>query len=136
MEMTMNNQQDAAQLEPGDLIKVSLDPTVGHEQQAWRPCVVLSVREWNSVTRGLVTICPLTSNRTPNPNLESLWVDPTQTDCGVFGTVMLDHVRSIDVVARGAKKVGRIIDEQVLDDIRMGMCLILGVDKTFFGEES
>lgn len=133
---TLNNHEDAAQLEQGDIIKVTLNPTVGHEQQDWRPCVVLSVQAWNAATRGLILICPLTSNTNPNPNMQALWIDATQTDCGVYGSAMLDQIRSIDVVGRQAKKVGRVIDQQAIDHLSMGLSLIVGVNKSFFGDDS
>ncbi len=128
---------DVGQLKQGDIIKLNLDPTVGHEQQSFRPCVVLSVAPWNAAIRGFVFIVPLTSKEHPNPQAEYPTLIAEQTDCDVSGTALLDQLRSLDAVGRGGRVVGRVTDQQFIDDLRMAICLIIGVDKTFFtGEES
>ena len=44
----------------GDIYLVSLDPTLGHEQQGSRPVVVVSATEFNQAT-SLPVVCPITS---------------------------------------------------------------------------
>lgn len=45
----------------GEVWTVSLDPTRGHEQAGSRPCLVLSVNEFNHGRAGLVVVLPITS---------------------------------------------------------------------------
>lgn len=129
------NQQNVGKLNIGDIIKVDLDPTVGHEQNAHRPCIVMSVQPWNEVIRGFVFVVPLTSTLHPNPNAAYPRVEAQQTDCGIFGTALLDQIRSIDVLGRKAKLVGKVTDPQVIDDLRMSICQIMGVGPDFFPVE-
>lgn len=128
---------DVGQLKQGDIIKLDLDPTVGHEQQDFRPCVVLSVAPWNKAIRGFAFVVPLTNKAHPNPNAEYPALSPEQTDCGIQGTALLDQIRSLDAIGRNGRLVGCVTDQQFIDDLRMAICLIMGVDKSFFaGEES
>ncbi|WP_122571078.1 type II toxin-antitoxin system PemK/MazF family toxin [Pseudomonas viridiflava] len=123
---------EVGNLNLGDIIKVTLDPTVGHEQQEFRPCIVMSVQPWNNVIRGFVFVAPLTGTEHPNPNAKYPRLQKDQTDCGAFGTVLLDQIRSIDAVGRKVRHVGKVTDPQVLDDLRMAICLIMGVGPDFF----
>jgi mRNA-degrading endonuclease toxin of MazEF toxin-antitoxin module len=125
-------QETVGQLNLGDIIKLKLDPTVGHEQQERRPCIVLSVQPWNQVIRGFVFVAPLTGTVHPNQNAEYPRLKTTENDCGVYGTVLLDQIRSIDAVGRKATLEGKITDQQVIDDLRMAVCQIMGVGPDFF----
>jgi mRNA interferase MazF len=46
--------------EPGDLIWLTFDPRVGHEQAGRRPALVLSPKIYNQKS-GLALVCPVTS---------------------------------------------------------------------------
>lgn len=68
---------------------VTLDPTVGHEIQKTRPCVVLSPDEMNRHI-GTVIVAPLTTQSHPYP---------TRIPCHVAdkdGYVVLDQIRTVD----------------------------------------
>lgn len=129
------NKDNVGRLELGDIIKLMLDPTVGHEQQEFRPCIVLSIQPWNAAIRGFVFVAPLTSTLHPNPNAKYPRLEKEQTDCDVYGTVLLDQIRSIDALGRKAKRVGKVTDLQMIDDLRMAVCLIMGVGPDFFPVE-
>lgn len=129
-------QETAHQLELGDIIKLDLDPTVGHEQQSKRPCIVLSVQPWNQVIRGFVFVVPLTGTVHPNPNSLYPRLEKHQTDCGVYGTALLDQIRSIDCLGRKGTLIGKVTDPQVIDDLRMSVCQIMGVGPDFFPVEN
>ncbi len=43
-----------------DIIKIDLDPRVGHQQGGWRPALVLSPKIYNRKT-GLAIVVPITS---------------------------------------------------------------------------
>lgn len=43
----------------GDICKLSLDPTLGHEQQGLRPVLVLTPEPFNTLT-GTAVVAPIT----------------------------------------------------------------------------
>ena len=51
-----------AQLERGDIIKVSFDPTIGHEQAGYRPALIVSASSFHKAT-GFVHCLPITSKK-------------------------------------------------------------------------
>ena len=51
-----------AELHRGDVIKVSFDPTIGHEQSGYRPALVLSGNVFHKAT-GFALCLPITSKK-------------------------------------------------------------------------
>jgi len=86
----------------GDVILLSLDPTIGHEQAGRRPAVVLSPDFYNKAS-GLCLVCPVTTQIKGYP-FEVL-LEGTQKTTGV---ALADQVRSIDWKAREVKIIDRI----------------------------
>lgn len=82
----------------GDIVMVSLDPTLGHEQAKRRPYLVVSGAEYNKRSK-LLVICPITSTVKPWP-----WQVPIQAGT-IAGGIQVDQVRSIDGTARGVSAV-------------------------------
>lgn len=83
-----------------DVHLVVLDPTVGHEMQKTRPCLVVSPDEAN---RYLATVigAPMTSQGRPHP---------TRVACrfeGKAGLIVLDQLRTVDKT-RLVKRLRRI----------------------------
>jgi len=58
----VKNNKGATQLERGDIIKVSFDPTVGHEQAEYRPALVISGNTFHKAT-GFAFCLPITSKK-------------------------------------------------------------------------
>jgi mRNA interferase MazF len=83
---------------------VHLDPTVGHETQKTRPCVVLSPDVLNSRLRTCV-IAPLTTGSGPGPSRV-----PCQFQ-GKPGFIVIDQLRVIDRV-RIVKLMGVLGDPE------------------------
>ncbi|MDL2211811.1 type II toxin-antitoxin system PemK/MazF family toxin [Erysipelotrichaceae bacterium OttesenSCG-928-M19] len=77
----------------GDIIMVSLDPTKGHEQQGFRPCLCLS-NELVYQHSHLIIVAPISNTKRVYPLYYEL------TDYVITGKVMLDHLKSIDPKAR------------------------------------
>lgn len=93
-----------------DVLLVRLDPTVGHEIQKTRPCVVISPDTMNQHLRTCI-IAPLSTASRPGPSRVPCVVD------GKAGFVVLDQLRSIDR-DRIERRLGRLDEatgEQVLD---------------------
>jgi len=86
----------------GDVILLSFDPTLGHEQAGFRPAVVLSPEYYNKVS-GLCLVCPITTNIKGYPF--EVVPDGAKKTTGV---TLSDQVRSIDWTARKIKIVDRI----------------------------
>ncbi len=83
-----------------DVHLVNLDPTVGHEIQKTRPCLVISPDEMNR-NISTVIIAPMTTKGRAYP---------TRINCtfqGKEGQIVLDQIRTVDKT-RLVKKLGQI----------------------------
>lgn len=72
-----------------DVYLVNLDPTIGHEIQKTRPCVIVSPDEMNAHI-GTVIVAPLTTQGHPYPS---------RVPCHILdkdGFVVLDQLRTVD----------------------------------------
>lgn len=86
----------------GDVVWVSLDPRVGHEQRGRRPALVLSPKSYNARV-GLVVVCPITSQAKQYPFEVSI-----PGGLAVSGVVLSDQVKSLDWRAREVRLAGRM----------------------------
>jgi len=83
-----------------EVFLVNLDPTIGHEIQKTRPCVVVSPNEMNR-NIATVMIAPMTTKGRTYP---------TRVICefqGKEGQIVLDQLRTVDKT-RLVKKLGEI----------------------------
>lgn len=89
----------------GDIIKINLNPQMGHEQAGYRPAVVVSNNTFNKKTPFAI-ICPITNtdNRFP------LHV-PLDNRTVTTGVVLCEHVRTLDITARPYSFVEKIPDD-------------------------
>lgn len=92
-----------ASLLPGQLIKLDLSPTVGHEQRGYRPALVISNADFNQLCGGMIRVLPITSNMRPFP----LHI-PLPDGLPIHGVVELEHERTIDLGFREFKLVGHV----------------------------
>ena len=87
----------------GDIVRVSLNPTVGRELQGeMRPALVLSPRKFNAL--GTALVAPITQGGSYARHggfAVSLMGCGTETQ----GVVLVNAVRMLDLELRGAKKV-------------------------------
>lgn len=88
--------------ERGDIISVDFSPQSGREQAGRRPALVLSPSEYNGKV-GLCVCCPITSKAKGYPFEVDLAKSAT-----LAGTVLADHVASIDWQARKATRIARV----------------------------
>ena len=89
----------------GSIIKINLDPNVGHEQAGYRPAVVISNEIFNSKTK-LAIVCPITNTNNRFP-LHVPLDDRTKTT----GVVLCEHVRALDISERGYKVIEEIPED-------------------------
>lgn len=99
--------------ERGDIVRVCLNPTAGHEIQGdMRPVLVLSPKEFNRL--GLTLVAPITQGGDFSRYAGfavSLMGSGTQTQ----GVALVNMLRSVDLGARAAKFVEQV-PEVVLED--------------------
>ena len=88
--------------ERGDVVWISLNPQVGHEQAGRRPAVVISPRSYNGKV-GLGLFCPITSQVKGYPFEVAL-----PGGLPVKGVVLADQVKSLDWRARETKFAARL----------------------------
>jgi mRNA interferase MazF len=82
--------------ERGDILKLQFNPQAGREQAGYRPAIIVSPAEYNQIS-SLILVCPITNSKKGWPFEVDL--DPTMQTMGV---VLVDQVKSIDCITRGA----------------------------------
>ena len=92
-------------LKQGDIIKLNFNPQSGHEQAGYKPALVVSNDVFHQKTN-LVIVCPIrnTSNDFPlHVRLDERSV--------TTGSVLCQHIKSLDVVSRGYVFVEHLPDD-------------------------
>lgn len=97
----------------GDIVYVDFNPTKGHEQKGYRPAIVVSKDIFNKNTK-MVIACPITSNMKEFPTHYLL--EDTKK---VFGSVLCEHVRSIDFEERKLSFVEKASDNDLISVITL-----------------
>ena len=95
---------------PGDILWVDFHPRVGREQSGRRPALVISHADYNKKA-GLVICCPITSKQKNH-----LFEVPFEADA-ISGVILVDQLKSIDLVARKASKADAI-DRRTLLEVK------------------
>ena len=91
----------------GDIVFLDFTPTKGHEQKGYRPAVVISNDVFNLNTK-MVILCPITSNDKEFPTHYLL-----EKSLKVKGSVLCEHIRSIDYEIRNLKYVEKLTEEDL-----------------------
>ena len=91
--------------EQGDIVLLDFNPTKGHEQSGFRPAIVISNNVFNKNTK-MVIVCPITSNEKEFPTHYIL-----KDSKKVTGSVLCEHIRSIDYEIRNLKYVEKASNE-------------------------
>lgn len=82
-----------------DIVYVNFDPTKEHEQKGLRPAIIISNDIFNKFTK-MAMICPITTNTKEFPTHYLL-----SSTKKVKGSVLCEHIRSIDYETRNLKYV-------------------------------
>ena len=101
-------------MQRGDIYLVSLDPTMGNEQQGTRPVLVVSATEFNRITK-LPVVLPITSG---GNYARTLGFTVSLVGAGTFttGVIRCDQPRILDLMARQAKKLETLPDA-IIDEV-------------------
>lgn len=103
----------------GDIYLISLDPTLGHEQQGTRPVLVVSPDVFNSKS-GTPFIVPISSGGN-FARMAGFSVSLAAAGTKTTGVVRCDQLRTLDLLARKARKLETVptaIIEEVLAKLR------------------
>ena len=112
-------------MERGEIWLVSLDPTAGHEQQGTRPVLIVTPAAFNRVTR-LPVVVPVTSggNFARTARTAGFAVSLDCVGIRTTGVVRCDQPRTIDMKARGGKRLERV-PETIMNEVLGRLSTIL-----------
>ena len=102
----------------GDIIKLDLDPRKGHEQQGFRPVIVLSNNIVSQYTN-VVIAAPISTTRRRLPLYRDL-----PDNLNTKGTVLLDQLVTLDYKARSFQFIEKVPSDFLLQ--------LLGVTQRIF----
>ena len=102
----------------GDVVWVTLNPRVGHEQSGRRPAIVLSPSTYNRKA-GLFVLCPITSQVKGYPFEVAI-----PEGLPVSGVILADQVKSLDWRARNAELLCTL-PLDVIDEISKKLRLLI-----------
>lgn len=105
----------------GDVVWISFSPQSGHEQAGDRPALVLSPRFYNQKT-GLAVFCPI-GKQAKGYSFEVKIPEGYR----VSGTVLSDHVKSLDWRSRRTRSYCDLPDLVVVEVIKQ-IGALLGAD--------
>ena len=101
--------KDLNDLECGDIIKLNFSPTQGHEQDGYRPAMVLTnPKKQNRLLHGMVSVVPITNTNKSFP----LHVD-LDSRTKIQGTILMEHHRMVDLQNRGFQYIEKIPEDQL-----------------------
>ena len=103
----------------GEILKLDLDPALGHEQKGYRPVLAVSASLFNRHT-GFCWVVPVTTPQKGLPNEIRL-----PEGLPVQGTLLLSQLRSIDWRARPFT-VACLVPPAFLEDILARLASVLG----------
>jgi len=98
----------------GEIWLVSLDPASGHEQKGRRPVLIVSPEAFNRITR-LAVVLPITSGGN-FARMAGFAVPLSAAGTKTTGVVRCDQPRTLDLAARGGRKLESIPDA-ILDEV-------------------
>ena len=112
-------------IEEGSIVEIDVDDTRGHERRGRRPALVVSVTPFQQAI-GMAMVCPITTHggtaSRPRDTLE-VALPP---GLPVKGMVLVQQLRTIDLVARNAVVVA-VCPRAILLSVRARLKAILGL---------
>jgi mRNA interferase ChpB len=103
-----------AKFNRGDIVRLNLNPTAGREQQGdFRPALIISPAAFN--VSGLILIAPITQGG-DLARYAGFAVPLSGSGTETQGVVLCNQIRTVDLEARGAKRV-ESVPEVVMEDV-------------------
>jgi len=103
----------------GDIVWLTFNPQVGHEQAGRRPALVLSPETYNTKV-GLAILCPITSKVKGYPFEVAI-----PEGLKVSGAILSDQVKSLDWKMRDAEFFCKLSPE-TMDEVLQKLNTLLG----------
>ena len=91
----------------GDIAFLDFNSTKEHEQSGHRPCIIISNNTFNKNTK-MVIVCPISSNEKEFPTHYIL-----KNTKKIHGSVLCEHIRSIDYEIRNLKFIETCNNEDI-----------------------
>ena len=107
--------------ERGEIWQFNLDPTAGKEQRGMRPVLVVTSAALNA--SGLCLVCPVSQGASQS-RYAGFAAPLMGSGTATQGVVMCNQPRTIDLVARRAKRV-EAVHEFVIDDVLARIAVLL-----------
>ena len=96
----------------GDIYLVTLNPAEGHEQQGYRPVLIVSPAAFNQATR-LPIVLPITSG---GAFAQRIGFAVPISGIKTTGVVRCDQPRVLDITARHGRKID-VLPPPILDEV-------------------
>jgi len=96
----------------GEIYMVSLDPTMGHEQQGQRPVLIVSPTAFNEATK-VPVVLPITGG---GEFVRRIGFAVPLSGTNTTGVVRCDQPRVLDIAARGGRKV-EALPAEILEEV-------------------
>lgn len=98
-----------ARFSRADIVRLNLNPTAGREQQGdFRPALVITPAAYNAT--GLAVIAPITQGG-DFARYAGFAVTLSGAGTETQGVILCNQIRSVDLEARGAKRIETVPDE-------------------------
>lgn len=107
----------------GEVWWVDLEPVRGREQGRRRPCLVVSVDEFNGIPHGLAWVLPITSNLLGNSF--TVEIRPPEGGVKTASMVLCHQLRTISVDRM--ERRGGAVSDKTMGAVKMRIGLILGL---------
>lgn len=102
----------------GDIVFLDFNPTKGHKQSGVRLAIIISNNIFNYNTK-MVIVCPITSNEKEFPTHYLL-----ENTKKIHGSVLCEHIRTIDYEIRNLKFVEKLSDNDFINIITLlNLCI-------------
>jgi mRNA interferase ChpB len=98
----------------GEIYLVSLDPTLGHEQQGTRPVLIVTPERFNTQTRVPIVV-PITSGGAFARNA-GFAVSLSGAGTRTTGVIRCDQPRPLDLTARNGRRL-ESVPQEILDEV-------------------
>lgn len=96
-------------IKQGDIVSINFSPKKGHEQDGFRPALVISSTTYGHIMGSLIIAMPISSTGNKFPTHV-----PLVTKQGkVTGAVLTQHVRTFDATDRNLKVIDKATSETV-----------------------
>ena len=109
-------------MDRGDIYRVALDPTSGHEQQGTRPVLIVSPLAFNRLTRTPIVL-PITSGGN-FARTAGFAVSLMEAGTRTTGVIRCDQPRTLDIASRNGCKL-ESVPEAIVDEVLARLAAIL-----------